>query len=394
MEARFYLQPLFREGEYLNEMDITDYVLNSSIIVQRPERNKWTYGIVSAGEVRLTLRDDGRFGPRSSSGSLFSYYGRDHARLRIAYPSVRAGAPDITVWRGFTTGKDTSSSIDQGTTSLFARTLDSVLIDEVISAGNIVNGLTIPEIVSRIFNEAPVADALPGSLLLDLHDPVQGGLTLANGNELLGDDRRASEALQQILAVSDGLLSYDFHIQRPIVFSRGDLGLNSYPEETLNDALDIKMIEDGSEGVRNQFIITTGLEGRDAKIVIESEPSIHTHGLREVELDCSWIGDREACVQIGEYLRSRLSAPRESVKLSLTAWQLPPEKTAVGQRVAVDIAPGTPLDEPGYGTGNYGAARYQSVRHDRVQGSFWIEEVSREVMTDTVTVSMRRRVQV
>jgi len=376
------------------EIDITEYVVSVNVIVQRPERNKWVYGIVSAGEVRLTLRDNGMFGPQTSASSLFSYYGRDRARLRIMYPSVRGGAADVVVWDGWTTSKDTSTSPSAGTTTLLARTLDAVLIDEVISAGNIVNGLTLPQIVARVFNEASVAQSLPGALLLSLVDPVQGGLALANGAELLGDERRANETLQKLLSVTDGLLSYDFNAARPLVFTRGDLDTTAYPAQMLDNILDIKREEDGGEGVRNQFVIETGLEGADAKVVVENEPSIHTYGLRSAELDCKWINDSEACIQIGEYLVARLAHPRAAVQVMVSAWEISPLKTIVGQRLEVAVPPSAAAGAVGYGSGNHAGVRYARTRHERIQGAYWIEEVSRDVRADTATLLLRQRVAV
>ena len=404
MKARITISPRFTGGTediaFLPPEDIECQLASGGLrIVQKPERNVWSYGIISVGDVRLNILDRaGRYGPASEAGSIFAYYGLDGAKVNVYYHPVKNDPllGEIVVWRGRTTSKNSKNHVSDGRSSLLVRTIESIILDETIGGGIIVNGIDQTEIVRRIFNDSNIINNLPGVPLIDFGE--SGTYILKNALDLIGNDRQAAAVLRHILQVTDSLLSYDYHRQRPIVFARGAINHLDYPRQDLTGTIVVTEVEDGGEQVYNQFVMQTGLQTDDEEdtnedtLVVESAGSILDHGLRAVTINAKWLRSRDNCFAIGQYLLRRLARPRQAITVEIDAWTIRPEYVLIGQGLNVRIEPIVDGGTPRWGNFRWGTGTPRQSEHRGFYGNYWIEEIHRDIVQDTIKLKLREEI--
>lgn len=387
MEARITVQPLFTQTQYAEEVEIQERVLNNITLSSRAEKDDWSYGIASYGSVNITLADIERRFDEDTPTSVFAQQGKDRAIVRIYMPDAQGGSPTTLVWQGLATTKASRSAPNDGQSRILARPVNSIIRESAVVAGTVVNNQTLPTAINAVLNEANINRAIVRSAIYPFARDIQN-IQIRDAAALTEDNTSAEDTLQGALRVMDGLFSYDFAQGRALLFPRGGLPTTDYPTITLNNPLNILESKTGTEQVYNEIVVKTGVEATP-EIVMRSEASIAAYGLRTIDIEGEWIGNLNAARDVALYLLNRLSRPRRVIKLKLGGWDIPPSRSIIGQTIQLNAVAPTPIFGNQWGSRNWGGFAYTQERYRAVQGLFYIEELQRQLVTDTITVTLR-----
>ena len=401
MDARVYITPRFTdESSFQPEIEVTEDVIGAVRIDQRIEKNKWSHGQLAAGRIDFTLNNSTRrYGASTDPNSIFSLAGADGTRVRIAYPTARPSANAATsyvnVWRGRLTSKAMRHDVNLGTAKWVARTPDSSLRDSELGAGSIAAGRSLRQALDAVFNIVEVADSFTSVETSAVVDPnAAGGDTLVQDEApLLGEDRSAYEAAQKLLRVSDSIFAYSPTEDILRVVPRGQYPTTT--RHTIRNVLDIAAVEDGSEQVYNQVVVKTGIDSSNQEEYrSEHRGSISHWGLRTLDVDLSWVKNFSKAVRIADYLRDRLAFPHRLIELRVDGWEIPPADLYVGQVLTLDVNASAPEAAPVYGRARYRGDpvdRYSRETHAKLHGEYYVEQLERELATNTVSIRLRTR---
>lgn len=362
-------------------------------LTQRASKNEWTHGVLAVGDTRLALSNsDGIYGSSADGNSIFSVAGADGTQVRVSYPTADQRNDHGVIWRGVITSKAGKQLATSGVAAWLMRTPDASLAEARVNPGLVSGGQTIAQALERLFQDDEVAPFLPNVDLAGLVDPnaAAGGSVIIDETPLLEDTGEAMDVVERLLAAVDGIMCYKASTQQVFLTRRGAADAR-LAAGTLDSAIDVVAVSDGSEMVFNRVTAETGIDVKNQEeITREAAGSISQWGLRNLELDLSWITDLDKVERLARNLRDRLAEPHRVVELLVDGWALPPSSVFVGAQVDVQIPASAAIDAARYGQASYGGGRlYAQVDRPAVRGDFYIEEYSRDLANDTLRLRLR-----
>ncbi len=387
--SRFLIEiaPLGGAGAFLDWEEVQEFTLGGMELTQRAERTAWNYGVIRFGDARIRLADPyGKWAPPMFPNSKFAIGGQEGSKFRVRFPSTRGGDIDTTIWRGTITSKASMTGWAKGETLLQARPINSIYKDAVIQGGNIVSGNGITEILTAIYN-IKVIDDLFDQHQESLGSPGAVSLTVSDESELTGDGFEVLEVLENILKPLDGLVSYDMNGNVPLIFTRGTMP-DGYGTVALDHVIDIMEVSMGVEQVFNEIVVETGLTGNDETVTEQNTLSIEQFGLRSTTINLKWVKSRDVAISVAKYLLSRLSYPRQMLKVLVDAWAIPPANVFVGQHLELNLHQNTP-ERTGWGQGGYSKLRLKPNRIPSFSGTWYIEVAKWKLDDDTIELTLR-----
>ena len=388
MEARIEINPRAGAGGEQGWVRVHERQLAGVKITQRADRNEWSYGIANFGDAKFRLADPkGEWGPPSMPNSRFALGGMEGSRVRVRMPISRGSNQYVTIWRGELTSKLSGNERKVGESVLEGAGRNiSILNDAVVGGGNIQAGFGVDEILNAIFQVQAVADRVRSINTTGLMRIPLVDLVVEDEAALLGEDRRVKDILESILKPLDGMVSFLPNSGIVAVFTRG-VNPGLLHVQTIDRAIDVLKASAGSERVHNQAVIETGLEDEDEEITVTDQVSVDRYGLKDYDLDLSWLRSREASVQVGRYINQRIGVPRQSITIVTDAWAIDPRNVFVGNHV--ELAVHERSSGAGWGDAVYNDLRYRRGRLPTITGRFYIEEIEWMLANDTLKLTLR-----
>ena len=404
MRARFLLTPLSRPVRPGDDrlprgstLDITDRVLRAPVIHTRIDRDNWSWGIYSSGNLALSLADpEGLFAPASATTSIFNYAGMNNAVLEIQYPRYAVGSDFQTIWRGYLTERQTFTRPQDGVSNIYARTPDIALRESAFPASAVFDGSSLGGIVRAIM-ERPEIERFMGPLdLLGSSatgridgDPTPDGILVPEVASLFPDGplTPSLDIMQDILQVTNTIMIYNTFRNRIKIQGRGDI---FPPTPILREVISIDEYAEGAEQIYNRIIVTSGSPAPDHVAQADNLASQRKHGLRTTRINGRWLNDIGNARAVARATLRRLSESRRRLVVTTTPWALGDVRQMVsGEYTGVEIPAAATRDTSRYGTASYASGRYGWLRHQPYHGGFWIEQLQWRPETDTVQIHLR-----
>lgn len=417
MRARFRVGPIAgarirqRDGTRLNitgEIDITERIIRPPVIHERIDRDQWSWGVSSSGDIRLTLADpEGLFTPSTNPRSVFNYAGMKGSTVRITYPRGPTGNPDDRnieeiIWWGYLTEKNVQHRPRDGVSTILARSPDVALREASFPATAVFDGASIRGILSAIWRRQEIRDFM-GRLIFQrigannsiAGDPTESGIVVPQVADLFPDGpdfTRALSVVQDILQVTDNIIRIiptgDLQVIQTRILQRGSLAAVG----TLRDIISIDEHSEGTEQLYNRLIVSTGIPAPDHVAQIDDLPSQDKYGLRTTRVNGRWLRNVGNARQIAQSLIRRLARPRRRLVVTTDPWALGNvANMRVGNSVSVAIPAAGGRGSARYASGRYGTGRYQPVRHQAYKGAYWIEQLRWNPDNDTAQLFLRER---
>lgn len=419
MRARFFVQPIagptirapgnVRLNTQGFQENLTERIIRPPIIHSRIDRDQWSWGISSSGDVRITLADpEGLFSPSTNPRSLFNYAGMKGSPAYMFYGRTPTADPENInqrriVWWGYLTEKDVAHRPRDGVSTILARSPEVALREESFPASAVFDGASLTGILREIWRQ-PEIRANIGRLVFErldiggkvFGDPTEDGIVVPQVADLFPDGpdfTRALSVVQDFLQVTDNIIAVRFDeslagITQTRIFARGSLA----PVGTLRDVISIDSHSEGTEQLYNRVIVSTGIPAPDHVAQVDDLPSQRKYGLRTARVNGRWLRNATSARAIANSLVRRLARPRRQLVVTTDPWALGDVgNIAIGNSVTVAVAPAGGASAPVYGAGVYGASRYQRVRHQGYKGAYWIEQLRWNPDEDTVQIFLRER---
>ena len=391
MEAMIRINPHGGAGSFQGWRDVTGLLRGSVKLTQRSESTEWGYGLIGFGDTKLSLADPrGEWAPEMHPNSLFARGRMDGSLVEIRYPIVRGGSvADAVVFQGEITTKNSESMWKDGISTLQVQPYTAVFKNTSISAGTIVRGQGVPSALQAMFGVSKISSLLQNTDISGLVIPDVVDLKISQEADLLDSEDTALDTLQRLLQPLDALASYNTTNETLEIYTRGNLNAGTAYTSDPMDLIDILALKRGSERVYNVLHISTGLEDeREETISLTDQPSINRFGSRDIDLDLSWIRNRDVIVDVGRYLIQRLARPRQMLKVKTDSWSIPPDTLHIGLHINLGIRP-MQDDVLGWGQGTWSQLKLRNNRIPTITGMWYVEEIQRDITKDEMTLTLR-----
>ena len=419
MRARFFTEPTAGPPSpagfirSLRQLELTERIIRPPIIHSRIDRDKWSWGVSSSGDIRYTLADpEGLFSPSTNPRSAFNYAGMKGSLSYIIYGDTPTADPDdVTsglrqiVWLGYLTEKDIESRPRDGVSTILARAADVALREASFPATAVSDGASIVGILRAIFRQGEISQQMGrltfgglqanGSLV---GDPTEDGIVVPQIADLFPDGpdfTRALSVVQDILQVTDNVMRFAPDISSiptlggTQIFQRGSLPSVG----TIRDVISIDSHTEGTEQLYNRVIVSTGVPAPDHVAQVDNLASQRKYGLRTTRVNGRWLRNASSARAIANSLLNRLSRPRRQLVVTTDPWALGRVRNmALGNSVTLAIPPSTAAGGRRHGEGTArSAGRYPRVRYQGYRGAWWIEQLRWNPDQDTVQIYLRER---
>ncbi len=212
---RVTITPLFYEGEYGSEVDVTKDIdisgfvqENIGSIKREIDNGDYDFGVFTFGAITLKcFNDEGLFSAPEDSRSMFKYK-RDLARVIIKY--VGLNNVEHLLFEGLI-NEDTTRDEDlpdddfkTGIVRFRVLSLDSIFRHVKVAGGAVATGVSISDAIKQILNTTAITNILT-------FDPakinVQNDVVINNGDHFTG--MAVKEALDELLLAANSILIVD-----------------------------------------------------------------------------------------------------------------------------------------------------------------------------------------
>ena len=303
---KVYLTPLTAEMTYGTEVEISDYVMASSIgnIRKNTDSDDHVIGEYLLGSVDLTCANfNGEFNeadPRS-----FFKYKRDRSKIRVEYFS---SLTDSTIsFKGLITDEGTSS--DGDTAKLKVLALESILRTVQVSAGAITAGDYFSDAIKAILNKPAITAVLTYSasnISVDFDLTIDDESPFANISTW--------DALKQLLIASNSVVYVDNEtiMVVPRDYDSGSISYFYGPGDQLDreNIEDIKNYNNGKHRLFNSVTVNstnyTDTTSRD------------WFGLSDISFTLAFITDSGKELQIARNIVNQFKLPRLEFEITVS----------------------------------------------------------------------------
>jgi hypothetical protein len=303
---KVYLTPLTAEMTYGTEVEISDYVIASSIgnIRKNTDSDDHVIGEYLLGSVDLTCANfNGEFNeadPRS-----FFKYKRDRSKIRVEYFS---SLTDSTIsFKGLITDEGTSS--DDDTAKLKVLALESILRTVQVSSGAITAGDYFSDAIKAILNKPAITAVLTYSAA---NISVDFDLTIDDEGPFANIS--TWDALKQLLIASNSVVYVDNEtiMVVPRDYDSGNISYFYGPGDQLDreNIIDISSYNNGKHRMFNSVTVN-GTNYTD-------DNSRDWFGLSDISFTFDFITDSGKETQISRNLVNQFRYPRIEFEITVT----------------------------------------------------------------------------
>lgn len=303
---KVYLTPLIQEQTYGTEVEISDYVINSTLgnIKKSTDSNDGTIGEYTLGSFDLTcINYCGEFNqddPRS-----FFPYKRDGSKIRVAY--FDSLTESTLSFKGLVNDEGTTANEDDSI-KIKVIELANILRKEQVGGATVNTGDLFSTAIKALLNQP----AITAVLTYDASE-ISVGLDLTLDSETYFTNISTWDAIKALLIVSNSVIYIDNETVK--VKARDyDTGLVSYfygPGDQLDreNIIKISKYNNGAHRIFNSITINNTNEN--------DTTSINTFGLKEKPFSYSFITDSTKESQIAEELVNQFRYPRIEFEMTV-----------------------------------------------------------------------------
>jgi hypothetical protein len=303
---KVYLTPLTAEMTYGTEVEISDYVMASSIgnIRKNTDSDDHVIGEYLLGSVDLTCANfNGEF--NESDPRSFFKYKRDRSKIRVEYFS---SLTDSTIsFKGLITDEGTSS--DDDTAKIKVLALESILRTVQVSSGAITAGDYFSDAIKAILNKPAITAVLTYSaanISVDFDLTIDDESAFANISTW--------DALKQLLIASNSVVYVDNEtiMVVPRDYDSGEISYFYGPGDDL-DRENIETIENYNNGAHRVFnsVTVSGINYTDTI-------SRDIFGLSDIPFTFDFITNNSKKLQIARNIVNQFKIPRIEFEITVS----------------------------------------------------------------------------
>ncbi len=303
---KVYLTPLIQESTYGTEVEISDYVINSTLgdIRKTTDSNDGTIGEYTLGACNLTcINYNGEFN-ENDPRSFFSYK-RDSSKIRITY--YDSLTESTLSFKGLVNDEGTNASEDDNI-SIKVIELANILRKEQIGGGTVNIGDTFSGAIKALLNQP----AITAVLTYDANE-ISVDLDLAIDSESFFGNISTWEGIKALLIASNSIIYIDNETVK--VKARGhDTGLVSYfygPGDQLDqeNIIKISKYNNGAHRIFNSVTVNDYTH--------TDTTSSEWFGLKDISFSFSFITVTSKETEIAETLVNQFRYPRIEFEMTV-----------------------------------------------------------------------------
>lgn len=312
--VRVYVTPLANNLAYQdNEIEITDYIIEDGVSEIREfiDSEDYDFGLFSFADVDIQVDNhNGKLGPPNDSRSIFTH-ARDLAKLRVVFCSedtVGESITETTVFRGLINDEASVSDFQEGTITLTALSMDSILGRVILDNGFITDGTLASEALLSVLSIEKIATVFS----VDASD-INVGLDFTIEDASPFANISARDAIAMLLFASNSVLLFS-DAQEAIVQERTVNDIDPhyfYGGDALTgreNVLAVQNYNDGRQRMFNSVKINGDIEQKNLPFIAE-------FGLRQKTADIDFIVDTEIIGEIATTLLDQFKAPKVELEL-------------------------------------------------------------------------------
>jgi hypothetical protein len=303
---KVYLTPLIKEMTYGDEVEISDYVINSSLgsIKKMTDSNDGTIGEYALGSCDLTCSNyNGEFN-QDDPRSHFPYK-RDGSKIRVTY--YDSLTESTLSFRGLVNDEGTTSSEDD-TIKIKVIELANILRKEQIGGGTVNIGDTFSDAIKSLLNQP----AITAVLTYDENE-ISVGLDLEIDDEGYFGNISTWDGIKALLIVSNSIIYIDNETVKVKArnYKTGDVAYFYGPGDQL-DRENIIKISNYNNGAHRIFNSVTINDYNHT-----DSTSASWFGLKEKSLTFSFITDTTKESLIAQTLVEQFRYPRIEFEMTV-----------------------------------------------------------------------------
>jgi hypothetical protein len=304
-----YITPLTGENTYGDEVEVTDYVKDTSVSVIRRGLDSTDYdvGAFFYDDVTLTMLNvNGLFNDETDFRSMFPY-SRDRAKVRIVYTD---DDDETIAFRGLLNEEATRLDVTRDEIQVRVLSRDSIMRTVRVAGGTISSTATIQGAIFQILNQ-PEITAVLGLSLADINPNLD--FTIDASSEL--ENKSVRDALNQLLLVSNSVMYVD-EDDNVIVTDReeneGQNILVLYGPYDLKRRQNIIDIKNYNLGKHRNF---TAVKVNDTEVSVTGY--VEAYGYRQKRISAPFITDAVTEEQVADRLAEEFKTPKVELEVTV-----------------------------------------------------------------------------